>query len=352
MIDWSKSMSQTYEFYIVDPYTWKDSKRVHTIESCTINRDESNSTLGSATINGSELLDECYLRVYLVVNQNGENAKIALGTFMIQSPSQSFDGKRHKYSMDAYTPLIELKESLPPIGYSLLKDQPIMELANSICREKMRAPVIPAKSTEKLFDNFVANPNDTWLTFITDLVMQAKFKMSLDELGQLIFEPEVDTASLQPVWLYNDDNVSILLPDLNDNRDLYGVPNVVEVVYSSNEDMMSSRIVNNDPNSPISTVNRGREVVYRETNPNISGTPTQEYLDTYAKQLLRNLSCLEHKITYSHGYCPVRVGDCVLLNYKRAGLNNVKAKVISQSIKCGTGCVVEETAIYTTRLWR
>lgn len=352
MINWSKSMTQTYEFYIVDPYTWKDSKRVHTIESCTINRDESNSTLGSATINGSELLDECYLRVYLVVNQNGESAKIALGTFMIQSPSQSFDGKRHKYSMDAYTPLIELKESLPPIGYSLLKGQPIMELANSICREKMRAPVIPAKSTERLFDNFVANPNDTWLTFITDLVTQAKFKMSLDELGQLIFEPEVDTASLQPVWLYNDDNVSILLPDLNDNRDLYGVPNVVEVVYSSNEGMMSSRIVNNDPNSPISTVNRGREVVHRETNPKISGTPTQEYLDTYAKQLLRNLSCLEHKITYSHGYCPVRVGDCVLLNYKRAGLNNVKAKVISQSIKCGTGCVVEETAIYTTRLWR
>ena len=171
-------------------------------------------------------------------------------------------------------------------------------MANSICREKMRAPVIPAKSTERLFDNFVANPNDTWLTFIADLIGQAKFKMGLDEMGQLIFEPEVDTASLQPVWIYNDDNVSILLPDLDDNRDLYGVPNVVEVVYSSNDGMLFSRIVNNDPNSPISTVNRGREVIHRENNPKISGTPTQEYLDMYAKQLLRNLSCLEHKITY------------------------------------------------------
>jgi hypothetical protein len=46
------------------------------------------------------------------------------------------------------------------------------------------------------------------------------------------------------------------------------------------------------------------------------------------------------------------MGDCVILDYKRAGLVNVKAKVISQSISCVTGCPVEETAIYTTKLWR
>ena len=41
-----------------------------------------------------------------------------------------------------------------------------------------------------------------------------------------------------------------------------------------------------------------------------------------------------------------------MLNYQRAGLKYVKAKVISQSISCETGCPVEETAIYTTKLWR
>lgn len=51
-----------------------------------------------------------------------------------------------------------------------------------------------------------------------------------------------------------------------------------------------------------------------------------------------------------HGYCPVRVGDCVLLNYERAGLKNIKAKVISQSINCGIGCTVEETAVFVK--WR
>jgi hypothetical protein len=139
---------------------------------------------------------------------------------------------------------------------------------------------------------------------------------------------------------------------MTNTRDLYGIPNVVEVVYSGDSGYVFSRIVNDDPNSPISTVNRGREIVYRDTNPNLAGEPTQEMLDDYATQLLRNLSCLEHKITYSHGYCPVRVGDCVTLNYEKAGMRNVRAKVISQTIKCTTGCPVQETAVYTTKLWR
>ena len=352
MIDWTKSMTQTYEFYKVEPSTWKDIARINNISTCTINRDESAETLGSATIDSDSELDECYVRTYLVVGQNGKTQKIPLGTHMVQTPSTKFDGKRHTYSIDAYTPLIELKEDKPPIGYSILKNTKIMELATTLCEENVRAPVIGIKTTDTLYGDFVANTEDTWLTFISDLVLNAKHKLALDDMGRVMFQPIQDVASLQPVWTYTDDNSSILLPSVTNNRDLYGIPNVVEVVYSTNTGYLFSRIVNDDPNSPISAVNRGREIIYRDSNPSVSGTPDQAYLDNYARQLLRDLSCLEHKVTYSHGYCPVRIGDCVMLNYKSAGLNNVKAKVTSQSIKCDTGCTVEETAVYTTKLWR
>lgn len=352
MIDWHSSMQQSYEYYIVDPHTWKDITPITDVESCTINRDEDDETLGSATIDCSSLLDECYVRSYLVAIQNGVSYKYPLGTFMVQTPSVDYNGKRKEISMDAYTPLIELKETLPPLGYALLKGQEIMSIAYSLCRENMRGPVIQAKSLEKLYDDFVAEPDESWLQFLKALVANAKFKFSLDEMGRLLFEPISDMGSLQPVWTYTDDNSSILYPDIKNERDLYGVPNVVEVIYSSDNLHLFSRVVNDSPTSPISTVNRGREIVHRETSPEISGNPTQEYLDSYAEQLLRNLSCLEHKIVYSHGYCPVRVGDCVLLNCTNADLNYVKAKVVSQSIKCETGCPVEETAVYTEKLWR
>ena len=109
--------------------------------------------------------------------------------------------------------------------------------------------------------------------------------------------------------------------------------------------------MNDDPNSPISTVNRGREIVHRVTDPDVIGDPTRNQIQEYAEQLLRDLSSLEYTIKYSHGYCPVRVGDCVRLNYKAAGLTDVKAKVISQTIKCEPGCPVTEKATFTVKLW-
>ena len=65
-----------------------------------------------------------------------------------------------------------------------------------------------------------------------------------------------------------------------------------------------------------------------------------------------NLNKIEYKVSYTHGYCGVRLRDCVRLNYKKAGISNVKAKIISQSIKCEPGCPVTEKAVFTTKLWR
>lgn len=352
MIDWHSTMDQTFEFYVVDPASWKDMHILNTITSCTVNRDLSVETLGTATIESTEVLDECYVRVYLVVIQNGVKTRVPLGTYLVQTPSVNHDGRNTIVSMDGYTPLIELKGSSPPIGFTLLKDETaVMEVSSKLCEENLRAPVVAISTDKVLEKNFTSNLDDTWMSFLQDLIAVAKYQFSLDEMGRVIFEPVVDMRSLRPVWTYTDDNSSILHPNITNERDLYSVPNVVEVVYSTGTGYRTSRIVNDDPNSPVSTVNRGREVLYRDTNPSFSGVPSQRDLDAYAKQLLRNLSSLEHTITYTHGYCPVRIGDCVLINSRRYGLSNVKAKIISQSIKCESGCPVEETAVYTTKLW-
>lgn len=352
MIDWLSSMQQTFEYYTVDPNTWKDVKRLENVRSCTIDRDSEAETLGSATINMLEAVNECYIRIYLIAIQNGVTYKEPLGTFLVQTPSWSFDGKTKELSVDAYTPLLELKENLPPIGYSLLKGDNVMDTAYRLCRERVRAPVIETSCSTTLYTDFVANSNDNWLIFLTDLIANAKYVFDLDELGRILFLPVQKTASLQPVWTYTDDNSSILYPDISLDRDLYGIPNVVEVIYSSGSDTYHARVVNDDPNSPISTVNRGREIVRRVTNPSLYGDPTENQTQEYAERLLRELSTLECTVTYSHGYCPVRVNDCVRLNYTRSGISGVKAKVINQSIDCSAGCKVTETAVYTTNLWR
>ena len=84
----------------------------------------------------------------------------------------------------------------------------------------------------------------------------------------------------------------------------------------------------------------------------MNGDPTQNQIQEYAESLLKELSSIECSISYSHGYCPVRLGDCVRINYKKAGITDVKAKVVSQSINCTPGCQVTEKAVFTTTLWR
>ena len=351
MPDWTSSMQQTFEYYIVDPKSWKDTKLLDNVKSCSITRDADAETLGSASFDIADSVGECYIRAYLITIQNGVKEKHPLGTFLVQTPSSSFDGKMRDVTMDAYTPLLELKENRPPLGYSVLKGSNIMDIAYRLTRESARAPVAEAGSDSKLFFDFVADPNDTWLSFLTDLISNAKYTFDLDELGRILFSPKQDTASLQPVWTFDDGNSSILYPDMSMDHDLYGIPNIVEVIYSSGTGNYYAKVVNDDPNSPTSTVSRGREIVYRVTDPNMVGDPTQNQIQEYAERLLRELSSLEYTVTYTHGYCPVRVGDCVRLNYERAGFTDIKAKVVSQDINCEQGCPVTEKAVFTTKLW-
>lgn len=352
MIDWTQSMEQSFEYYEVDPNTWKDIKLIADIKTSNISYDSEAETLGSATIDVNNLLGECYIRIYLIATQNGIKEKIPLGTFLVQTPMSSFDGKVRTVSMDAYTPLMELKEKQPPLGYALLKNENIISSAYRIIRENCRAPVVNTESDKILLDDFVANVDEKWLTYIISLISNAKYHLYLDELGRILFAPNQKIEEMQPVYTFNDDNSSILYPELSLKHDLYGIPNIVEVTCMVDQQIYTTKVMNNDPNSPTSIQRRGREILYRDSNPSIPGNPTTQQVDEYAESLLKTLSSIEYEITYSHGYCPVKVGDCVRLNYKKADLIDIKAKVISQTIKCDSGCTVNEKAIFTKNLWK
>lgn len=361
MPDWGSSMQQTYEYYVVDPATWKDVSLIDTVKGCSINRDSEVDTLGSATFDLTGSIGECYIRVYLITLQNGVKEKFPLGTFLLQTPSTTFNGKVRNISVDAYTPLIELKENQPQLGYTAPKFSNPIQWAYHICNSNTRAPVVMTTCREQLQSHFAANIDDTWFSYVKDLIATIRYSFDLDELGRIMFAPWQDIASMQPVWTYTDDNSSILYPDLTMDHDLFGVPNEILLIFTTGfyDDEFggmkySYTVTNNDSNSPTSVASRGRKIVHREVDPNIAGEGTvltKNVVDNYAKSLLRSMSSLEYRVTYTHGYCPVRVGDCVRLNYQRAGLVDIKAKVISQTIKCEPGCPVTETAVFTTKLW-
>lgn len=353
MIDWTKSMRQTFEYYIVDPYTWFDVERLTRIKSCTITRDLTLDTLGSASIDSSDDLNDKYVRAYLIVTQGDEQDKIPLGTFIAQTPSTTFDGKVNSIGHDAYTPLIELTEKQMPIGYAARKGDNVVERARSILLDaSLRAPVGECSDSTTLTGDFLSDPQDTRLTFVSDLLVNAKYSLGLDELSRVIFVPDRDLNAMQPRWTYNDDNSSILYPDLSVSRDIFGVPNRVEVVFSSSSGtFLTAEDKNEDENSIVSYQARGRWITYRDNSPDVVDGVTQGQLNDYAHKKLLDLSSVDFELSYKHGYCPVRLGDCVLLNYQRADIRNMRAKVTKQVIECVPGCPVQETAVFTKKLW-
>lgn len=356
MPNWTASMARTYEFYQVDPATWGNTKLLSTVKTASINRDVNVETLGSATFDVTGSIGESYIRTYLKTVQNGVTEMHPLGTHLVQTPSSSFDGRIQSMTMDGYTPLLELKEKKPPIGYHIPKGENALLRAYQLTRENVRAPVIKpsgaSNDSYKLTYDFVADTDDSWLSYLKDLLGNIQYEFVLDEMGRIGFAPKQTITALQPIWTYNDDNSSILYPELTMNRDLYGIPNVVEVIYSKNNLNLYSRVTNTNKYSPVSIPSRGREITHRVSNPELFGSnPNQRMLDEYAKQLLVEMSSIEYTVTYTHGYCPVRLGDCVRLNYTRAGLNDVKAKIISQNIGCTPECPVSETAAFTQKLW-
>lgn len=365
MPDWTQPMERSYEYYTVEPTTLADVKRLDVVKSASFTRESDSETLGSASFEVSNTLGETYLRGYLKTVQNGITEKFPLGTYLVQTPSSSFNGRVRNVTMDAYTPLIELKENRPPLGYTIRKGTRIMDAAYDIISDNCRVPVTKVEPLIETNDegeqvdksptlqyDFVANTDDTWLSFVIDLIKNADYELGLDELGRILFHPKQELESLQPVWTYNDDNSSILYPEITMDHDLYGIPNVVEVVYSYGGDYKQATAINDDPNSPTSTIQRGRKLTYRDTNPALAGYVTQKQMDDYAMRLLKELSTVEYTVSYKHAYCPVRVGDCVRLNYTEAGMAGIKAKVISQNFGSDLACPVSEKAVFTTKLWR
>ena len=167
--------------------------------------------------------------------------------------------------------------------------------AYRLTREHARAPVANTENEKTLYSDFVAQTDDTWLSYITDLLANAKYQFSLDEMGRILFMPKQEISSLQPVVDFDDGNSSILYPEISLNRDLYGIPNVVEVLYSKNNEHYYARVVNDDANSLTSTITRGREIVYRVSDPDLIGNPTNNQIQEYAEQTLKTQSSLEYE---------------------------------------------------------
>ena len=182
----------------------------------------------------------------------------------------------------------------------------------------------PAAFTEPREDWPAGTP---YLTIVNDLLAEINYKtLFFDENGAAVLEPAAipEAAQIRHTLDDADPETMVVLPITRTN-DTFSAPNKF-IVFCANPDKSENMVavaVNDNPQSPISTVRRGREIVSVSTVDNIA---SQAELQAYAERLRNDSLLTGETVTVSTGLIPGwQVGDAVAMHQRpRAWVERTK----------------------------
>ena len=331
---WSEGFTASYYLTIVDPKSWRDIKRLE-ITGGSIERSVSD-LLESADIETRELPEggEAWIRVWLDADQDGIT-HVPLFTGLTSAPSRGINGIRNTYSMECYSVLKPIDDILTERGSYIPSEVTAPAAAARLLRTGV-APVVVAESGElpHLTDAIVAEDGETNLTMAERILEAIDWRIRIDGRGVIYVEPNSSVTAA--VFDAHDNDVIEL--QLTDEYDWYSCPNVFRAIA---DDLVAVQR-DDDPDSPLSTVSRGREVWAEETSVTLG---TNESLGSYAIRRLKELQSPARTITYNRRFFPdITVGDIVRINHPEIGIDG-SFKVTSQTLTLNYGCRTSEEAV-------
>lgn len=334
-MEWKKGYSASYYARIIDPVAWRETERIE-ITGGSINRGE-DGLRDAADIDTTKYdVGEQYIRIYLDAKQSGTSQHVPLFTGLTSKPKRKIEGDMETVTLQCYSMLKPASDVLLDRGYYA----PSGILGTTIIQDLLKvvpAPVEVIEDKEKapmLRTSIIAESGETRLT-MTDKILNAidwMLRIKGDGTLQLMPKPEEADISFDP--LEND----VIEPSIDIDYDWYAAPNV----FRATEDDMSAIAKDESPDSPLSTVSRGREIWAEETSCNLNAGET---IAEYAVRRLKEMQSKSITASYDRRYHPdVYVGSLVRLHYPRQGLDGV-FEVTSQKIKLGHGANTNEEVV-------
>ena len=349
-MDWTSSLRIDWRYTLVDPVTWVDTDEIPFVRSCSVTWDADSELLvsGSLEIDG-EIGEEPYVRIWCDVVQGDLAERHAVATLLCQTAKGSTEGTVRTAEAEAYSPLLELSDDKPPVGWSVSGSAD--EAIALICSH-MRAPYVRYESGVTLATAVVATEDESWLDMLWAVCEEAGLEFWVDGMGRLVFGPTAEPWALQPVQTISDtDPRGILFAEREVETDLFGIPNHFEAIRSDTGEWVKGEAWNDDPASISSTVRRGRVITHRETNPDgLPSGSSQLVADEYARTRLREESVITRTYTLDIGYLPLRLGDAIRFSDSKLGVEEV-VMVNGMELTCDVEARLSLTATSTEELW-
>ena len=147
-------------------------------------------------------------------------------------------------------------------------------------------------------------PGTSKLSIINDLLSAVNYtSATYNEDGIFTARPYVSPADRTPEYTYATDEFSVIVGDVSQTVDLFAVPNKwVVVVSDPDRPALVGSYTNASPNSPTSTVSRGRTIVDYRTE---QSAPDQLTLDAQAARLAFEASQIYEAVEFETALMPI-----------------------------------------------
>lgn len=332
-MEWDKGYSASYYMTEVDPATWKDVERFD-IKGGSISRSlDGLRQSASVECNNYPRDKERYVRIYMDVMQSGEGAHEALFTGLATSPDRDIRGSWTENNVQCYSVLKAADDVILPRGFYAASG-----VSCTSVLEKLLAPVsAPIEfdgEAPALTNDIVAESGETNLTMVERVLAAIGWNMRIFGDGHIRFEP----YSNEPVATFDPLEFAVIETDISIESDWFSCPNV----FMASSNGVTAIAKDEDPDSPLSIQNRGREVWYYENGISLN---TNETISDYAARRLAEEQ--EYIVTarYDRRYVPdVLPGDMVRLHYPEQELND-DYMVTSQTIALGYSAKTSEEIV-------
>ena len=307
-MDWSKGFSASYYLSVVDRNSWRDGDRIN-ITGGTIKRTygDLRESADIDCVNYEYLDSEQIIRVWLDARQEGSSSHTPIFTGVASSPGRNINGRLETNTLQCYSILKIAQDVLLPRGWYAPAD------ANGASLIKSLLSVIGlpndmlhiTENSNTLKTSIIAEEGENHLSMVDKILYAMNWRMSLNGKGEITIEP----ITYDPVVIFSSLDNDVIETSLSVTYDWYNCPNVYRAVV----DDISAVAIDDSPDSPYSTVNRGREIWYEDINCYLN---ENESLSDYARRKLKESQRVSYILSYIRRFDPsVRVDDVVTINY-------------------------------------
>ena len=331
-MNWKKGYSASYYLKTVDPATWRDIDTYNIISGSVSRSDGALKESASLEMNTIPEGVEAWVRIYIDAAQGTDGERQAIFTGLMSTPANDWEGLRKSHSCECYSVLkpaddVRLKKGFyVPAGFN--GAQAAADLL------KGYAPVEYADGAPCLASSIIAENNETQLTMAEKIIDAIGWRIRISGDGTISIQPQ-DTEPRAYLDTLENDIVEL---DVTDTRDYFSCPNVFRATSGD----LTAIARDDDQDSPLSTISRGREVWKEETSCKLN---ENESIAQYAMRRLKEEQAPSHEASYVRRFLPdLTVGDAAGLNFPAQGISGT-FRITSQKIDLGYGARTSEEAI-------